>query len=100
MPELSETDVGGEMGSDSALASPDVIGLKQGNLVINFLRKERLAGGSRMVRKCICVMYPDGSFEMHASDALPNSQPVGKRATRSARRGKAVPRIYWPRIRG
>ena len=88
------------MDADSALASPDVIGLKKGNLVINFLRRGHLAGGPRMVRKRVCVIYPDGSLGMRGSDVSANVQPAGRRATQSACRGKALLRIYWPRIHG
>ena len=55
----------GRMDADLVLASPAVIGLETGNLVIKLRRRKHVAGCSRMSRKCICEKYSDCSLEIH-----------------------------------
>ena len=54
----------GRMDANLAPASPAVIGLETGNLVIKLRRREHVAGRSRMIRQCTCEKYPDGSLEI------------------------------------
>ena len=53
------------MDADSALQSPAVIGVEKGNIVIKLHRRKHMAGGARLVRRCICERYPPGSLEIH-----------------------------------
>ena len=53
------------MDEDTVLQSPAVIGLEKGQLVIKLHRRKHMPGGARMVRKCICRRYPEGSLEIH-----------------------------------
>ena len=53
------------MDADSVLQSPAVIGVEKGNIVIKLHRRKHMAGGARLVRRCICERYPPGSLEIH-----------------------------------
>ena len=56
---LKKRSPGERMDPDSVLASPAVIGLERGAPVIKLHRRKHMAGGSRMIRRCICDKYPE-----------------------------------------
>ena len=64
-----------KMDEDSAPQAPVAVGPEKGHLVGKLPRRNRMAGGSRMVRKCVrpsfmrrltCAEFPEGSPELHA----------------------------------
>ena len=61
LPQASRPPQGWENG-DSALESPAVVRVREGQLVMKLHGRKHMVGGSGMTTSCICEKYPRGSL--------------------------------------